>query len=602
MEGLPAVQLAGVGKAYGLFRRRPALEGVSLRIARGECYGLAGPNGAGKTTLIKVMLGLVAPDAGEARLFGVRPEWPEVRRRVGFVPEAAELPPGATPLELVRRWARLRSLPVRPTLEEGEAHLRRLGMAELLERPAHKFSKGEKQRTLLSLAMLGDPELLVLDEPTDGLDPLGRALVRRVIIEETARGKTVFVNSHLLSETERICTRVGILHRGRLVREEVILGPNADAAREGRGTTAVVTAAPIAALPDGVRAGGEKDEPGAVYLVDHEDLPALNRSIDAMRAQGALVVEMRRVRADLEEVFAEVAASVPGTHAPEAPRAIEEGPAPPPSPARGIGAALRVAREIADDLVARKLGHVALAGAALVLGATLLAVRNQIVQGAAATARQLRASGVVDAETVAGFIGRGAAAGAYWAGLAGAIFLAALFAPPLLEPRRSTLLLAQPVSRGDVASGIFLSVTSLTLALYAFFAFILFGALRLLGISLSPRFLLFPLPAAVAFAALYGGVLLATYLFPSGLFAGIVGLASLVALVIAGNSSGAQPGNASGVVGFIHGLIPKLVGLADAAMTVGGGGRLNAFPIASTLAYATALLLFVQVVARRSER
>ncbi|HKC59295.1 MAG TPA: ATP-binding cassette domain-containing protein [Myxococcales bacterium] len=101
---------AGVEKSYGLLRPKPALRGVSLRVARGECYGLAGPNGAGKTTLIRVMLGLIAPDAGEARLLGVRPDSPEVRARVGFVPEAAELPPGASPLQLIRRWARLRGL------------------------------------------------------------------------------------------------------------------------------------------------------------------------------------------------------------------------------------------------------------------------------------------------------------------------------------------------------------------------------------------------------------------------------------------------------------------------------------------------------------
>src|SRR5947207_13820831 len=99
----PAVQLIGVEKAYGLLRPRSALRGVSMRIARGECYGLAGRNGAGKTTLIKVMLGLIAPDAGEARVFGVRPDIPEIRRGIGFVPEAAELPRAASPLQLVKR-------------------------------------------------------------------------------------------------------------------------------------------------------------------------------------------------------------------------------------------------------------------------------------------------------------------------------------------------------------------------------------------------------------------------------------------------------------------------------------------------------------------
>ncbi|HYZ88758.1 MAG TPA: ABC transporter ATP-binding protein, partial [Myxococcales bacterium] len=149
------MQLAGIEKSFGLVRKKTALRGVSLRIARGECYGLIGPNGAGKTTLIRVMLGLIAPDAGEARLLGVPPEFLDIRRRVGFVPEAAELPPHASPLQLMRRWARLRGVPVPAAVEQGEATLTRLGMGELLTRPAHRFSKGEKQRTLLALALLG---------------------------------------------------------------------------------------------------------------------------------------------------------------------------------------------------------------------------------------------------------------------------------------------------------------------------------------------------------------------------------------------------------------------------------------------------------------
>ncbi len=142
-------------------------------------------------------------------LFGERPDDPEVRRRVGFVPEAALLPDAASPRALVRRWARLRGLPAAATLEQGLETLARLGMGQLLDRPAGKLSKGERQRTLLSLALLGNPELLVLDEPTDGLDPLGRARMREVIQAACDAGGTVFLNSHLLAETERLCTRVG---------------------------------------------------------------------------------------------------------------------------------------------------------------------------------------------------------------------------------------------------------------------------------------------------------------------------------------------------------------------------------------------------------
>ena len=601
---VPAVQLIGVEKGYGLFRPRPALRGVSLRIERGECYGLAGPNGAGKTTLIKVMLGLVLPDAGEARLFGLRPESPEVRARVGFVPEAADLPPGATPLQLVKRWARLRGLPVEETVESGEQHLRRLGMAELLTRQVHRFSKGEKQRTLLALSLLGEPELLVLDEPTDGLDPLGRALVRRVVLEECAAGRTVFVNSHLLSETERICTRVGILHRGQLVREEV-LAEKPGAANEDRATSALTLMAPLDAQVVAqlcARRPAADQGSSYVYLVDHADLDGLNRAIDTVRAAGGRLVEVRRLRRDLEETLTLVAGGLE-----DAPSTVDAGelvtaPAPAVSPLRSVRATFRVAREIASDLIARNMAHAAAAGALLILGVMFYAIRNQVVQGMAATARQITAGGLFNDQQMANMIGRGAAAGEFWSLLAGSAFLSALFAPPLLEPRRSALLLAQPVSRGDVAIGIFASVCSLAFVTYALFGAMLFGTLRFLGLPVSPAMLLVPLPAAVAFASIYAGVLLATFIFPNGLFAGFIGSGSLLALIALGNADAAQPTEAHGVAGFFFGLLPKLIGLHHQAMRLGSGSSATLFPLASTVAYTLAVLLVVQLVARRSER
>src|SRR4051812_43029747 len=496
----PAVQLIGVEKAYGLLQPRPALRGVSLRIARGECYGLAGRNGAGKTTLIKVMLGLVAPDGGEARVFGVRPEDPEIRRRVGFVPEAAELPRGASPLQLVRRWARLRGLPTAPAVAQGEAHLRRLGMGDLLNRPAHRFSKGEKQRTLFALALLGAPELLVLDEPTDGLDPLGRTLVRKVILEECAAGRTVFINSHLLSETERVCTRVGILHDGQLVREERI-GRHAES-----GSTASVlvleTRLDRALEADlGMTPPSSDGASACVYHLGHDDLDALNLAIDRVRAAGVRVIEVRPVRRALEDAFTEVA-SISSEQQPAAidPGDLVDAPPCPSSPLRGVRATLRVAAEIGADLVARRMVHVAVLGAGLVLAIMLFALRNQVVQGVAAGARQFRAGGLVDDQQMAQMIGGGAAAGEYWSLLFGGVLLSALFAPPLLDPRRSTLLLAQPISRADFARGIFASVCALALAVCTLSGAALFAGVRGLGLQLSPGLLAVPLLTAVAFA------------------------------------------------------------------------------------------------------
>jgi ATPase subunit of ABC transporter with duplicated ATPase domains len=159
MSEAPALQLWSVRKSFGVFRKREVLRGVSIRVERGECYGLAGPNGAGKTTLIRLLLGLSTPDAGEVRLFGMRPDTPEVRARVGFVPEAAELPPAASPRALVRRFARLRGL--REAEQQGLAQLDRLGMAALLDRPAHPSGavalvKGRLDEDQVELQTLAD--------------------------------------------------------------------------------------------------------------------------------------------------------------------------------------------------------------------------------------------------------------------------------------------------------------------------------------------------------------------------------------------------------------------------------------------------------------
>src|SRR5437762_470308 len=498
MSESPALQLWSVGKRFGIFRKREVLRGVSISVAPGECYGLAGPNGAGKTTLIRLLLGLAAPDAGEVRVLGQRPDAPEVRRRIGFVPEAAELPPAASPRQLVRRFALLRGLRLHEAEPEGLAQLQRMGLAELLDRPAHKLSKGEKQRTLLALALLGAPELLVLDEPTDGLDPLGRALVRRVLREERERGRTVFLNSHLLSETERICTRVGILHRGLLVREHAVQ-PLSDAS----GQSAVVLSDPP---PSGFRAapsmqGLATESEGSTVLIDHDDVGELNAALDQIRQAGARIVEVRRVRQDLEATFEAAVAGAsepapdPGPPPPEPPKARSD-------PLRPLVATWRVAREIAADLAARKAGWVALAIGLVVLALFFLALRHDVVSGAAAAVRAFGGpSGVADEATLAHWVGHYAARFVYWALLPGSVIFAALFAPPLLDPRRTILLYAQPVSRGDVAAALFATVCTLVAAEHVFVVALLFGGVRWLGVSVSPLFLLVCLPLLFAFAA-----------------------------------------------------------------------------------------------------
>jgi ABC-2 type transport system ATP-binding protein len=598
MSEEPALQLWSVGKSFGVFRKHEVLRDVSIRVERGECYGLAGPNGAGKTTLIRLLLGLAAPDTGEVRLFGMRPDTPDVRAQVGFVPEAAELPPAASPRSLVRRFARLRGL--RGAEQQGMEQLDRMGLAGLLDRPATKLSKGEKQRTLLALAMLGDPQLLVLDEPTDGLDPLGRALVRRVLREEQVRGRTVFLNSHLLSETERICTRVGILHRGQLVREHAV-----QQVESAAGSSAIVLSDPPPAGLPGIRAapslqGQATESEGSTVLVDHDDVAQLNAALDRLRVAGAQIVEVRRVREDLEASF-EAAVSGPGQTPPD------PGPQPPeplPSPRdpfRGVRATMRVAQEIAADLAARKVGWFALIIGLVVFGFFLWGLHNDVVKGAAATVRQFGGpGGVADEATLGHWVGRWTAGFVYWALLPGSVIFASMFAPPLLDPRRTILLLAQPVSRGDLASALFLTVNAMVLGEYLFLVALLYGGIRWMGVAVSPLFLCLVAPLLVAFAALYAFALAMTYGVRSGVASG--GIAFLIFLVatIAQAASVANPEYK--VLAMGAALLPRLIGLAEQAARLGGGEAPRAAPFALTAAIGAGIFLVALVAARRSEQ
>lgn len=310
-----ALEVSGLTKTYtGLFGRggQQALRGVDLAIPRGAAFGLIGPNGAGKTTFIKLLLGIARPSAGSVRVLGGSPEDPEVRARVGYLPERLHLPASQTPLAFLEGVARLKGLRTpRPELETLLAHV---GLAEATGRRIGGFSKGMRQRTGLAAALLGQPDLLVLDEPTDGIDPLGRVEVRRILAGELARGATLFLNSHLLAETERLCDMLGILSAGRLVRSgsleelrrveprwRVRFAPGADAA--------ALTAAgfsPEGPTPLGTSPAGPAPHGPEAWVVEAADAQALNAALDRARAAGALMVELVREAQDLEGVLADV--------------------------------------------------------------------------------------------------------------------------------------------------------------------------------------------------------------------------------------------------------------------------------------------------------
>ncbi len=206
-----AVWCSGLRKRY---RRQTAVDGVSFTVGRGEVVGLLGPNGAGKTSVIKILLGLVRPDAGEVLLLGRPARDPQSRARVGYLPELFRYQPWLTAAEVLDLHVRLAGAAV-PARERREC-LALVGLADRAGDRVGGFSKGMQQRLGLAVALVARPELVVLDEPTSALDPVGRADVRDLLLSLKARQVAVLLNSHLIGEVERVCDRVVILDKGRV--------------------------------------------------------------------------------------------------------------------------------------------------------------------------------------------------------------------------------------------------------------------------------------------------------------------------------------------------------------------------------------------------
>ena len=224
-EPTPALELRGLVKDFAVGLKGVklrAVDHVDLRIAAGQIYGLLGPNGSGKSTTIKMLLGLLAPTAGECRIFGVPSARVEARRDVGYLPESPYFYRHLTGRELVRFYAEMCALDRSGLTRRVAECLESVGLAEAADRRVGTYSKGMLQRVGLAQALVHDPRLLVLDEPTAGVDPIGSAEISALILQLRARGKTVLITSHLLAQIEDICDRVAILNRGRLILEGAV--------------------------------------------------------------------------------------------------------------------------------------------------------------------------------------------------------------------------------------------------------------------------------------------------------------------------------------------------------------------------------------------
>ena len=211
---IPVIELDQVVKTYG---RTTALAGLSLTVGRGELVGLLGPNGAGKTTTIKLLLGLARPTTGSGRVLDAPLGDRASRARIGYLPELFRYQPWLHAREVVTLHAELARIPTRDRRRAADEALARVGLTERADDPVGGFSKGMQQRLGLGVALLGDPELILLDEPTSALDPVGRTDVRAIVRSARDRGATIILNSHLLTEVERVCDRVVILHHGRTI-------------------------------------------------------------------------------------------------------------------------------------------------------------------------------------------------------------------------------------------------------------------------------------------------------------------------------------------------------------------------------------------------
>ena len=198
-------------------RKVEAVHEVSFEVKQGETFGFLGPNGAGKTTTIKMLTGLIAPTGGAASILGERVPSPQAMAKVGFLPENPYVYPYLTPREFVSMCGRLSGIAGKVLFSRVEDVLKRVGMAHAIDRPVRALSKGMLQRVGLAAALVHEPELLILDEPMSGLDPVGRKEVRDLIVDERKAGRTVFFSTHILNDVEMICDRICILREGRVV-------------------------------------------------------------------------------------------------------------------------------------------------------------------------------------------------------------------------------------------------------------------------------------------------------------------------------------------------------------------------------------------------
>lgn len=300
-----AVKVVGLSKRYSAgFRRTPvlALSDLTLEVNRNEIFGLLGPNGAGKTTLIKILLGSLLPTSGTAAVNGYGGgDW-HSRLSAGYLPENHRFPPYLTGRQMLFCFGGMAGLGPKEVRGKVDSLFDLVGLSQWQNTKIRKYSKGMMQRLGLAQALLNDPQLIFLDEPTDGVDPVGRHEIRTILLNLKKAGKTIFLNSHLLAEVEAVCDRVAILNKGKLIKVGPVSGLSdvKPAYRiETVGLEDSVTAEVSASF------ASAKIE-GAVITVSLETPRQINDVIDLLRRRGVELVSVAPVKISLEESFLEL--------------------------------------------------------------------------------------------------------------------------------------------------------------------------------------------------------------------------------------------------------------------------------------------------------
>ncbi len=315
---MKAIEIDNLTHDYsaGFWRKRPvrALDGLSLHVDAGEVFGFLGPNGAGKTTTFKILTGLLKPASGTARILGCPLGDLKMRARVGYLPEQPAFYDYLTARELLVYYGRLCDLPRLEARRRAEELLARVRLVEVADRHLRKFSKGMLQRIGLAQALINDPQVLILDEPMSGLDPLGRREVLGLIADLRSRGKTIFFSSHILNDVEAMCDRVAILNHGRLVEYGRLSEILKTRSQEIEAIIAGVDPGSIPELLSFALEVNPTPEGARVLLrSDHE----IVRLLELTHGAGGRLVSVNPVRESLEELFVREVAESSRDRAPD---------------------------------------------------------------------------------------------------------------------------------------------------------------------------------------------------------------------------------------------------------------------------------------------